>query len=175
MWYDHKLLLKLFGDGTLEDIPNNRFQNLKEKTLRYRFQMIHIPAVKHRAADCVSRHPTGEAEKLYIEDRRWRSNHVYTDYQSVSIFGNHESSPKTLSAGLAFVGALHCSRHIKLNSLSMKSVTWERVWNATTSDNDMQELVAPNEAGMPKSRHELPETLKAFVPNFEMTYTLLMV
>ena len=31
---DHKPLLKLFGDRSLEDIPNTRLRNLKEKTLR---------------------------------------------------------------------------------------------------------------------------------------------
>ncbi|CAL4111798.1 unnamed protein product, partial [Meganyctiphanes norvegica] len=40
---DHKPLLKIFGDRCLEDIPNPRLRNLKEKTLSYRFQMIHIP------------------------------------------------------------------------------------------------------------------------------------
>ena len=32
---DHKPLLKIFGDRSLEDIPNARLRNLKEKTLRY--------------------------------------------------------------------------------------------------------------------------------------------
>ena len=65
---DHKPLLKLFGDRSLEDIPNNRLRNLKEKTLRYRFRMVHIPGIRHRAADCISRYPTGEPEKLFLED-----------------------------------------------------------------------------------------------------------
>ncbi|KAK3731603.1 hypothetical protein QZH41_004849 [Actinostola sp. cb2023] len=56
---DHKPLLKIFGDRSLEDISNGRLRNLKEKTLRYRFRMIHIPGVQHKAADAVSRHPTG--------------------------------------------------------------------------------------------------------------------
>ena len=56
---DHKPLLKLFGDRSLQDIPNTRLRNLKEKTLRYRFRMVHIPGVRHRATDCISRHPTG--------------------------------------------------------------------------------------------------------------------
>ena len=31
----------------------------KEKTLRYRFRMIHVPGVQHKAADSISHHPTG--------------------------------------------------------------------------------------------------------------------
>ena len=56
---DHKPLLKVFGDWSLEEITNVRLRNLNEKTLRYRFQMVHIPGVRHKAADAISRHPTG--------------------------------------------------------------------------------------------------------------------
>ena len=56
---DHKPLLKVFGDRSLEEITNARLRNLKEKTLRYRFRMVHIPGVRHKATDAVSCHPTG--------------------------------------------------------------------------------------------------------------------
>ena len=52
-------ILKIFSDRCLEAISNTRLRNLKEKTLRYRFHMVHIPAVKKRAADALSRHPSG--------------------------------------------------------------------------------------------------------------------
>ena len=53
---DHKPLLKIFGNRSLEDISKARLLNLKEKTLRYRFTMIHVPGVRHKAADAVSHH-----------------------------------------------------------------------------------------------------------------------
>ena len=56
---DHKPLCKLFGDRSLEDIPNTRLRNLKEKTLRYRFSMVHIPGIRNKTSDALSRHPTG--------------------------------------------------------------------------------------------------------------------
>ena len=56
---DHKPLLKVFSDRSLKEISNARLCNLKEKTLRYKFCMVHIPGVRHKAADAVSRHPTG--------------------------------------------------------------------------------------------------------------------
>lgn len=59
---DHKSLLKIIGDRSLEDIPNSRLRNLKEKTPRYRLRVIHIPGVKHRATDCISRHAAGKPE-----------------------------------------------------------------------------------------------------------------
>ena len=65
---DHKPLLKVLSDRALEDIGNPRLRNLKEKTLRYRFKIIHIPGVKHKAADGVSRHPVSQPELLNLPD-----------------------------------------------------------------------------------------------------------
>ena len=53
--FDHKPLLKIFGDRSLDKISNARLRNLK--TLRYKFRMIHIPGVRHKAADALSRKP----------------------------------------------------------------------------------------------------------------------
>ena len=66
---DLKPLLKIMGDRSLEDISNTRLRDLKENTLRYRFRIIHIPGVKHAAADGVSRYPTGIPEKLTLAAR----------------------------------------------------------------------------------------------------------
>ena len=56
---DHKPLLRVFSDRSLKEISNARLHNLKEKTLHYKFCMVHIPGVQHKATDAVSRHPTG--------------------------------------------------------------------------------------------------------------------
>lgn len=65
---DHKPLLKIFGDRSLEDIPNPRLRNLKEKTLAFKFTMIHVPGIKHKAADAISRNPVSPANKLILND-----------------------------------------------------------------------------------------------------------
>ena len=52
---DHKPLLKILGDRKLEDIPNPRLVNLKEKTLRWHFSIIHIPGKFHIGPDTMSR------------------------------------------------------------------------------------------------------------------------
>ena len=56
---DHKPLLKIFGDKSLDDIPNSRLRNLKKRTFHYCSKIIHIPGVKHKAAGTTSRNPTG--------------------------------------------------------------------------------------------------------------------
>ena len=52
---DHKPLLKILGDRKLEDIANPRLENLKEKTLRWHFSIIHIPGKLHIGPDTMSR------------------------------------------------------------------------------------------------------------------------
>ena len=54
---DHKPLLKIFGNRSLDEIANGRLRNLKERTLRYKFRITHIPGIKNKAADCISHHP----------------------------------------------------------------------------------------------------------------------
>ena len=61
---DHKPLLKIFSDRSLDNIPNQRLRNLKEKTLRYRFRVVHTPGARHRATDCILRHPTGDPDDI---------------------------------------------------------------------------------------------------------------
>ena len=56
---DHMPLVKLLGDRKLEDIGNPRLCNLKEKTLPFKFKIIHIPGKLHKAPDAISQHPTG--------------------------------------------------------------------------------------------------------------------
>ena len=43
---DHKPLVSIFGDKEMADIPNPWLMNQKEKTLKVRFQPIHIPGRK---------------------------------------------------------------------------------------------------------------------------------
>ena len=158
---DHKPLLKIFADRALEDIPNPRLRNLKEKTLRYRFRIIHVPGVKHRATDCLSRHPTGKPEQLHLPD----------DVAAVSEPPSLLHCP-TLMSGLRVKappddsiepGVIY-SATCALESLHLKSVTWDRVRTATSSDENMQVLLETIEAGMPDLRHELPPSLREYFP-----------
>ena len=54
---DHKPLLNVLNDRSLADIHNRRLQNIKEKTLSYRFTMCHVPGKKHLGPDAASRYP----------------------------------------------------------------------------------------------------------------------
>ena len=51
---DHKPLLHVLNDRSLADIQNRRLQNLKEKTLSYRFTIAHVPGKKHMGPNAAS-------------------------------------------------------------------------------------------------------------------------
>ena len=54
---DHKPLLGVLNNKSLESIDNPRLMKLKEKTLGWRFQIVHIPGRKLGAPDAFSRSP----------------------------------------------------------------------------------------------------------------------
>ena len=75
--------------------------------------MVHIPGVKHRATDCLSRYPTNEAVQLILPD-------------DIAMVDAEDSVVSTAV--------------LTLNALSVRSVTWDIVRTATTSDHDLLQL-----------------------------------
>ena len=67
---DHKPLVKILGDRTLDEIRNTRLFRLKQRTLPWRFQIAHLPGSTNSAADAVSRYPSpaGEINLLDAND-----------------------------------------------------------------------------------------------------------
>lgn len=55
---DHKPLVKIFSDRTLDEITNSRLFRLKQRTLPWRFDVVHLPGKSNYAADATSRHPS---------------------------------------------------------------------------------------------------------------------
>ena len=55
---DHKPLVGLFEDRTLDEVPNTRLFRLKERTLQWNFKTIYLPGKTNLAADATSRHPS---------------------------------------------------------------------------------------------------------------------
>jgi len=136
---DHKPLLKVFLNRSLEDIGNSRLRNLKEKTLRYRFRMIHIPGAKHKAADGVSRYPTAPPELTFLPDDITISddNRVDTSFLSPSfLHGLRNVATDTDGIEYSLIHAATASLH----AAALQSITWDRVRIATASDSNMNSL-----------------------------------
>ena len=67
---DHKPLLKILGDRRIEDIDNPRLLNLKEKTLNWRFKVIHVPGKIHVGPDTLSRKEVTQARVAMFSDNK---------------------------------------------------------------------------------------------------------
>ena len=55
---DHKPLVKIFGDRTLNEIQNTRIFRLKQRTLPWLFEVQYMPGKTNLAADAASHYPT---------------------------------------------------------------------------------------------------------------------
>ena len=67
---DHLPLLGLLNDKELADIHNPRLLNLKEKTLWFRFKVIHVPGGMHCGPDYMSRQGQDNTQSITIKQAR---------------------------------------------------------------------------------------------------------
>ncbi|XP_054770983.2 uncharacterized protein K02A2.6-like [Lytechinus pictus] len=81
--------------------------------------------------------------------------------------GLRTMAPQEDTVGICTLSSAMCA----LESLHLKSVTWDRVRTATTSDDNMQALLNAVEAGMPEFRHELPSPVREYFPFRDDLYT----
>ena len=148
---DHKPLLKVFGDRSLEDISNPRLLNLKEKTLQYRFRMKYIPGVRHAAADCLSRHPVSSPEHLTLPDDVASSDSLPCfPHNVLSAIRTYEEEDTEVC--YQSVGAVEV----------IKSITWNDLRLATSSDPLMSLLIQNIENGFPDNRNQLHPDLRKY-------------
>ena len=66
---DHKPLVSIMGPKNLEDIKNPRVRAMKDKTLMYKFDIMHVPGPKNKGPDATSRYPGPDC----LEGGRWRT------------------------------------------------------------------------------------------------------
>ena len=171
---DHKPLLKVFSDRSLEEISNARLRSLKEKTLRYKFRMVHIPGVRHKAANAVSCHPTGSTnpDMMLLPD---------------GIAASAASAIPSLinPSGHFFLTGIHCREppasyttiddklaSLVSSSLNNLAITWDRIKVATASDTNMVKLTSIIESGFPEFRHELPPAHREYHQFRDHLYTV---
>ena len=174
---DHKPLLRIFTDRSLDAIANPRLRNLKEKTLRYKFEIVHIPGAKHKAADAVSRNPSGTEYPIkmelpddiaFIED----TDYILTqkDVQRSFLAGirDTENMPPLIHDTTDVIA----NQTVTAALNSFQAVTLDRVRLATASDDNMNQLLSIIEAGFPQHRHELPPALREFFQFSDDLYTV---
>ena len=142
---DHNPLVKLFGDRSLEAIPNPRLLRLKERSLRYKFQIKHIPGVRNAAADALSRHPVGNQD--VVEQHQETFPVHMTSLAAIRTLEPHQSEICMANGN---------------SSTIIQSITWQDVQLATSNDETMMQLYNLIEEGIPEKRAEWPEDTRHF-------------
>ncbi len=106
---DHKPLVKLLGDRTLDEIQNNRLFRIKQRTLPWYYKIYHLPGKTNFAADALSRHPSSCASlcwKLEAGDhiehallamiKRDASNRFSISWEAISRETNNDDCMRSL-------------------------------------------------------------------------------
>ena len=108
---------------------------------------MHIPGVKHRATDCLSRHPVSEAVQLVLLDDiatvGTGSSSFSPSSSLLSVLRTDDVYTKNDAEEITMATAVS-----SLDALSVQSVTWDRVRIMSASDPDMLELADLIENGI---------------------------
>ena len=152
---DHKPLLSLLGQKDLEEIENPRLQNLKEKTMRYAFDVTHVPGKLNKGADATSRMPVGGAKNFLATIRMKPSKSEEEESHMV------EEKLKGIAMSSLY-GIYHRDTPSSLNAIKPRAVTWERVEAAAAADPDMIALTRLLKEGAPEEKSLWPEKLKEY-------------
>jgi hypothetical protein len=142
---DHKPLTRILNDRSLESIENPRVLKIKEKTLAYDFEITHVPGNSNMAPDATSRYPSRLACALATIEED-------DELEEIESFAVAYASKQ----GHDLPG----------------SITWEKVNSESCLDEEVAQLRDVIERGFPKSRNELPESLRAFYQMNEDLYII---
>ena len=140
---DHKPLIRILNDRALESIENPRLLRLKEKTLPYEYQIIHVPGRLNVAPDAMSRYP----DKSMVSDAK-SVQETRADEDNSSAFA------------------------ILQSEMIPGSITWDNINNASAHEEECIELRNTIEAGFPKSKDELPECIRRYYQMQEDLYVI---
>ena len=134
---DHRPLVKLLGDRTLDEIDNRRLVNLKEKTMAWRFEIHYIPGRLIPASDATSRSPH-DRNSSYSEDEESEWPDKSTALDAIRMVHEEDDDME-----MCIVAAARSSLP------SMEAVTWERVRDETAQDIYLLQLIGLAEHGFP--------------------------
>ena len=156
---DHKPLVSIFGSKSMEKIENPRLFSLKEKTLPYQFDIVHVKGVNNKAADAYSRNPSravGDDDDTTVSliscmnlSSYIRSGDIDEDDEiSEDINENIEAS---------LLASISSSEDGFVTAISLN-----RIKSESSKDQSMHELIALITNGFPQSKEELPDKLKPY-------------
>jgi len=155
---NHKPLLGIFSDRSLDKISNGRLRNLKEKTALPVQNEMHPPWQAYQI-QC-SRNPSAALHHLT------RCISLTTSPRSLALTCCHQEHIKSFLVNspahhLQHLRTKRVSSSSKITAITItcNSVTWDMIKEATSSDNDMLQLIGIIESGFTQSLTDIPETL----------------
>ena len=131
---DHKALVKVLGDHTLDEISNSRLFRLKQRTLPWKFEIAHMPGKTNKVADATLRYPTNE----------------FAEVASLSFMTCADSQEV----------AFNCS--IVKHAETFFTIPWDKIVSATSSDPCLVHLASIIQSGFPRIKKELDAALRPF-------------
>ena len=140
---DHKPLLKILNERSLDGIHNPRLLNLKEKTLRFRFTLVHVPGKLNTGSDAVSRYPVEKADTGINEKSQCGTVHLQDQLDTESYV-----------LGVA-IGSL-----TSLDGIS--ATTWDKVRQETLNDPDLEALTTAIKNDFRERPDGVPEVIRPF-------------
>ena len=156
---DHKPLVKLFSDQSLENIKNPRLFSLKEKSLMYRFRIKHVAGKTNTGPDAASRYPSSNAASSSTTQTSTLSDVLIAiRAEPTGQDVRHASELHKSMIASAQMAPLTTDQN------EFRAVTWELVKEECLTDSTSIELVAMIDDGFPDSRTEVPAHLKTFWP-----------
>ena len=94
-------------------------RNIKEKSLRYRLRVIHIPSVRNTVTDALTRYPVGKAETPGLPDDVAATNPSHRFAMPIRLHAHPTKSSQpciTLSGGLDYIASSRQTRTIMAKS-----------------------------------------------------------
>ena len=161
---DHKPLLGVLSDRSIEDVENPRLQRLKEKTLRFRFSICHVPGKLNKVADAASRYPTTQPEE---GDTLGQLDFMLMEPTEKEVNDSLAMEQEVLGLSEAAVYGLYMSdtpRPASILALQAQAVTWELVKQKSSEDTQLQSLLQLMQSGLPEDSSQWPPELRSFFP-----------
>ena len=132
---DHKPLVKLLGDRTLDEISNTRLFRIKQRTLPCQFTILHMPGKTNHVADATSRYPSTTA---------------HAENASSNLVTVNDRAEYALNAAIA------------RDAYALMSVSWQEIVKETSLDPLLTLLRTKITEGFPDDIKMLDDYLRPF-------------
>ena len=147
---DHKPLVKVFGDRTLDEITNTRLFRLKQRALPWKFTVQYVPGKFNPFADATSRYPATETDsdkhdEPTITEALAAIRLVEND---IDDYDDYDDLMEIASAKADLKGA--------------NTVSWSRVQSASSTDPQLQSVANYIRFGFPESRDQIEEEVQDY-------------